>query len=238
MQPDYYIYYMLGDALCRYWKCSQTTMEEGHTYSEYCQIYRRSSLELRIDAEGQKQLQSLHIKDRGQIQIHDSSIVWLVDTGELQKSDGEQIGHVEGDIITLDITRLITLLTDRGDARWFSSVNDFKIIDLTHQNNIITVTNHVPKSIYPPQYRFDISFWLGNDFTEDRFYRFLYEVSNHLVKEVIMIDTYTHPESLRASHCYGVIYQSLHQPLSYSMAYKYYQYLRQSVSQRLGVELR
>ena len=237
--PDHYMSDVFRDIILECWDCQTLKSHDAHIYGSYNQIYCPSVLHFTCNtAAGEKQyFQPIIMDDSGHLVLCDS-IFWYQRVSGAEDQQHEQIGHLQGDVVTLDLTKLLTLLLNIEDVRCFSSLNDFRIAEFCLSNNTVEVTKRIPDSIYPPEYRFDISFWLNKEFSEDRFYRHIYEMSNHLVREVKLIDTYTHSESNRVSHCYCLMYQSLSHPLSYSMAYQYYQHLRYSLSSVLKVELR
>ncbi|XP_067951687.1 uncharacterized protein [Watersipora subatra] len=166
---------------------------------------------------------------------HDNDIVTLVTTG------GEEVivGRWTSDHLTMCMVDVLKRVYATEDLRYFSNGRLLACDFHTLATGEIEVDIETPISIYPPEYRFDISFWLPKTgYTMADFLALVYRVSRHFVREVTLIDTYTDIESARTSHCYSIVYQSLDMPASYTDAYSYYQCLRESAADALCVTLR
>lgn len=96
------------------------------------------------------------------------------------------------------------------------------------------------KSLYPPQYRHDISFWCSVDTFEDETFRSLVKrVGAEKVWEVRCIDKYKSSlNALRISYCYRVVYGSDWDAVARSDAGRIQITLRKTVEEEMGVELR
>lgn len=157
----------------------------------------------------------------------------------------EEKVHIVGTVmpegsIRLSITDILVHMFESSDVRYFTN-GRLRFGAITYECVCQYALSKGPlMSVYPPEYRFDISFWIPTDksYHTDTFLQFVYKVSNHLVREVTLLDIFTHPETGLISHCYSLIYQSLDQSLSYNQAYSYYQYLRDHLPSALNVTLR
>ena len=157
----------------------------------------------------------------------------------LRSAEGETItvGSVTVSGLEINVCLILQWLYHTEDVRYFIN-SDLRLgeLRLLEPSKYAVELTH-PISLYPPEYSFDISFWLpaqGYDMKD--FLSLVYKTSNHLIRDVILLDTYI--DDGKTSHCYRIIYQSLQLALSYSHAYGYYQHLRQLSAHELNVILR
>lgn len=167
------------------------------------------------------------------IKVHDHNII----IRSLSADNDMIVGSILERSLTIDITDAMSFILNGLDIRYcvFDIISvEVKAISGTEFH----LTTSQPTSLYPPQYRFDISFWIGADFTIHKFVSLVRAVSSSLIKSLTLIDIYTDPESGRKSHCYTVVYQSLDCALSYDRAYLFFQHLRSNCSEYFDVILR
>lgn len=105
-------------------------------------------------------------------------------------------------------------------------------------------------SKYPPCPK-DVSFWLsqapadGEDsyrqavaFHENDVMELVRDVAGDVVEDVRLIDEFTHPKTGRKSMAYRIVYRSLERTLTNEEAIEFHERVRQSLTEKLGVELR
>ncbi|XP_043936936.1 ferredoxin-fold anticodon-binding domain-containing protein 1 isoform X2 [Protopterus annectens] len=95
-------------------------------------------------------------------------------------------------------------------------------------------------SLYPPSFTHDVSFWIspGGHFDEIEFHIAVRRVTGEMVKDVILMDTFEHPDTGQISKCYRMIYQSCDKALSYQKASELQLRLRQVLQEYLQIILR
>lgn len=153
-------------------------------------------------------------------------------------SDRHVVGNINNDLLTLNFCDILFTVFGTTDFRYFID-NHLGFGDWQRKGEgAYALTKYTPSSLHPPEYRFDVSFWINNEFTEERFLDMVVEISENLVRSVRLVDDFTHPESGLVSHCYSLMYQSLDKPMGFSDAYIYYQYLRDQLAVVMHVTLR
>lgn len=147
------------------------------------------------------------------------------------------VGKVHGEMLELSIADILVYMFQTDDMRYFVN-NRLNFVTVCQQSSSnYSIDIGVPVSLYPPEYRFDISFWQpGEGYTIEQYISFVYRRSRHLVRDVTLIDTFAC--DTKTSHCFSIVYQSLEVALSYSTAYSYYQCLREQSESMLGCVLR
>ncbi len=168
---------------------------------------------------------------------------WLevLGSGIMQQSILEKGGANEkvGWAFGLGLDRLAMLLFNIPDIRLFWSkdkrfINQFKSVGLDPSSNI----QFEPFSNYPPSYK-DLSFWLSeSDYSDNDFFDIVRSVSEGLVEEVVLMDTYTHPETKRLSHCYRLTYRAMDRTFTNKEVNEIMKKLRCEVQEKLKVEVR
>jgi hypothetical protein len=97
------------------------------------------------------------------------------------------------------------------------------------------------RSLYPSSFSIDISFWLGENYSYEKFVKCCLEVYRFLLVSVNLIEMYEKPvegKQCRISHCYRIKIQSTDLALSRTKANEFYIKLRAKVASKLTVELR
>lgn len=142
----------------------------------------------------------------------------------------------DGDLM-ITAAEFLALLLNTDDARYFTN-GSLRLAEINClSSGLYSVDRRDPVSIHPPEYRFDISFWLPEkSFSTTDYLLLVFRISKHLVREVTLLDIFTCDG--RTSHCYSIIYQSLDGALSYAHAYALYQSLRQESAEVMRVGLR
>lgn len=138
----------------------------------------------------------------------------------------------------LGLDRLAMLLFQIPDIRLFWSedprfLEQFQSVGMEPETNI----EFKPFSKFPPCFK-DISFWLISDFNENDFFDVIRSIGEDLVEKVELIDQFTHPETRRASHCYRITYRSMDRSVTNKEINAIQDRLRETVQQKLGLELR
>lgn len=171
----------------------------------------------------------------------DNSHQLILSRESQRESDQLLVGCLHDSKLNVDIVRIMGHMSQVRDWRYFIHglyCVHFEPCDDEEFCFKLNMNKSNSFSVYPPEYTFDISFWLSNDYNLDNFLKIIRNVSNGLVRTVTLIDTYMHPETQAPSHCYRIIYQSLDCALSYSQAYQYFQHLRIQCQELLNVILR
>lgn len=99
-------------------------------------------------------------------------------------------------------------------------------------------TPYSPFSLFPEQFTFDISFWTGPTWDERKFYGVVREASCSTVKQVKLIDTFSHPDLSQTSYCYRLVYHSHTHALSHMQALLFHKRLENALSAWLQVTIR
>ncbi|KAI1210298.1 phenylalanyl-tRNA synthetase [Annulohypoxylon truncatum] len=129
------------------------------------------------------------------------------------------------------------------DERWY---NQFKGMS----DNLDSLKPFVPFSKYPACAK-DISFWLPSSFVEsgdtkankykwceNDFMEILRSVAGDVVEDAKLLDQFTHPKTGRKSMAYRINYRSLERTLSNKEANYLHEKVRESLVEKLGVEIR
>lgn len=231
-----YLQKSLLTIISKCWSCTIQESDEDHSIKElvdYSQLYCPSQKTLILNDPEHSSYSPIRFTGTVQLTVSGSEILLWRD------GISENVGEVFGGHMTINHRNILMMIIDTHDVRKLCDIRDYKTDQLTlSDEGVISVSKQKALSLHPPKYRFDVSFWMDDDFTTQRFYHLVFEVSHHLVKDVTLVDTFTHPDTGRHSHCYCLIYQSLYEPLSFDIAYKYYQHLRETAAKELNVELR
>ncbi|RLN00882.1 hypothetical protein C2845_PM06G30320 [Panicum miliaceum] len=93
-----------------------------------------------------------------------------------------------------------------------------------------------PFSKFPPCYK-DMSFWINDAFTENNLYEVVRGIAGDLVEEVKLIDNFTNKKGM-TSHCYRIAYRSMERSLTDEEINSLQLNVRETVKNKLNVELR
>lgn len=140
----------------------------------------------------------------------------------------------------LGLDRLAMLLFQIPDIRLLWS-NDSRFLNQFHSVTLDPKTNvhFKPFSKYPSCYK-DISFWLpaDNTYVENDFFELVRSISGDLVESVELRDRFVHPHTGRVSHTYRIMYCSMERQVTNTEINVLQEALRDSVTEKLGIELR
>ncbi|XP_030010367.1 ferredoxin-fold anticodon-binding domain-containing protein 1 [Sphaeramia orbicularis] len=95
-----------------------------------------------------------------------------------------------------------------------------------------------PFSMFPEQFKFDISFWTGPTWDEKKFHAVVREASCGTVEQVKLIDTFSHPDLSQTSYCYRLFYHTHTHALSHTQALQFHKQLEAMLSSCLQVTIR
>lgn len=95
-----------------------------------------------------------------------------------------------------------------------------------------------PFSMFPEQFKFDISFWTGPTWEEKKFHAAVRETSCGTVEQVKLIDTFSHPDLSQTSYCYRLFYHTHSHALSHTQALQFHKQLEAMLSSCLQVTIR
>ena len=105
-----------------------------------------------------------------------------------------------------------------------------------------------PFSLFPPSYTHDISFWYRipasqehsntTDFDESHLRRIVRRIAKNSVASLLCVDVYHPPGQLAVSYCYRLVYSSVDQAVSKTMAGEMQLIIRATLQREMGVELR
>ena len=97
-----------------------------------------------------------------------------------------------------------------------------------------------PHSLYPPLWRHDLGFWLSDseECDEAVMVDVIRDVCGDTMRKLILMNSWTQPETGRRSRCYRQVYQSNELAVSHDMAHALQNTVRLTVADRLKVELR
>jgi phenylalanyl-tRNA synthetase alpha chain len=140
----------------------------------------------------------------------------------------------------IGIDRIAMLLFKIPDIRLFWSQDERFLSQFAGvSDKLDTLGRFVPFSKYPPSPR-DVSFWLprGGDFHENDFMEIVRGIGGDTVEEVKMFDSFTHPKTGRESRAYRIVYRSWDRTMTAEEANELHEKVRQTLMQKLGVELR
>ena len=103
-------------------------------------------------------------------------------------------------------------------------------------------------SLFPPSYIHDISFWYRipasqehyntTDFDESRLRRIVRRIAKNSVASLLCVDVYHPPGQSAVSYCYRLVYSSVDQAVSKTMAGELQLQIRETLQREMGVELR
>eukprot|EP00947_MAST-08B_sp_MAST-8B-sp1_P003575 g3575.t1 len=133
----------------------------------------------------------------------------------------------------LGLERLAMVLFGIPDIRLFWS-QDPRFMSQFESGQVVAFQ---PYSKYPPCYK-DITFWLPETYHANDLAAVVREVAGDLVEQIEVIDEFTHPKTLRDSHCYRITYRSMDQSLTNEHVDALQEQVRQQVASELGAELR
>jgi len=224
----------LVSILCQCWSARHNTnVSQQSTNDSLSSRYCSNNVTLVSDS---YELEDIYFGESFKLSISDSciSLESLSSTSQLLV-----VGKAasSGDL-SVSVALILQCLFEEKDTRYFAR-KDLNLGNLVMVGeNKVDVVKGTQLSIYPPSYFFDVSFWVKENFYTEMFTSYVYKCSNHLVRDVTLIDTYTHPQTHSVSHCYRLTYQSLDRALPYSYAYQYYQWMRTHLPTVLGVILR
>ena len=137
----------------------------------------------------------------------------------------------------LGLDRIAMLLFRIPDIRLFWTDDDrFHAQFRAHPGEIF---HFAPYSRYPECPK-DVTFWLPptGPYSSNDFFEVVREIGGDLVERVDCIDKFKHPRSGRESHCYRIHYRSMDRSLTNDEINLLQEQVRDSVTQRLGAELR
>lgn len=133
----------------------------------------------------------------------------------------------------LGLERLAMILFQIPDIRLFWSEDE----RFRRQFKAGKVSTFVPYSKYPPCYK-DMTFWLSPDYHVNDLNELVRDIAGDLVETVELIDEFEHPKKKRTSHCYRIAYRSMDRSLTNDEIDSIQEKIRESVVDRLQVELR
>lgn len=146
----------------------------------------------------------------------------------------ERIGWAFG----LGLERLAMCIYNIPDIRLFWSkdlgfLNQFKVEDPYAQ------IEYVPVSVYPPC-NTDISFWLPEDgsYSSNDFYDIVRGICVDKIEQIILIDTFTHPQTKKVSHCYRIVCRHMERTLTRVEVNELMAEVRETVVKKLHVTIR
>ncbi|XP_077596897.1 ferredoxin-fold anticodon-binding domain-containing protein 1 [Stigmatopora nigra] len=93
-------------------------------------------------------------------------------------------------------------------------------------------------SLFPEVYSFDISFWTGSAWENQKFHSLVREASCGTVEHIKLIDKFSHPDLSQTSYCYRLIYHSHTHALSHSQALQFHKRLETLLSSSLNFIIR
>lgn len=149
------------------------------------------------------------------------------------RNASDNINHVT---VSLNLDLLAVLLFSLPDWRllWSHDPRFLKQFELHPPPG----TSFHPFSLFPEHFSFDISFWTGPTWEENKFHAVVREASHGTVEQVKLIDTFSHPDLSQTSYCYRLIYHSHTHALSHTQALKFHKHLESLLSSRLKVSIR
>ena len=140
---------------------------------------------------------------------------------------------VSGWAFGLGLERLAMVLFSIPDIRLFWT-DDSRF---TSQFVSGSLGTFVPYSSYPSAVR-DIAFWLGEDYSYNDFCSIVRERGGDLVEDISLIDSFVHPKTGKASHCYRISYQSMSRTLTGEEINDIQSLIVMDVENDLGVKVR
>ncbi|EGC29472.1 hypothetical protein DICPUDRAFT_8076, partial [Dictyostelium purpureum] len=145
----------------------------------------------------------------------------------------------------IGLERLAMILFNIPDIRLFWTqdkrfLSQFDNVD-KDPNNLTNIdiknVQFQPFSKYPSCFK-DVSFWISDDFHENKFYEFVRETCGDLVEKVDLVDNFHNKKSNKTSHCYRIQYRSMERNLTNNEIDEIQLKLRNQVEVALNVKLR
>lgn len=99
-------------------------------------------------------------------------------------------------------------------------------------------TSYRPFSLFPEHFRFDICFWTGPSWEEEKFHALVREAGRGTVEQVKLLDTFSHPDLSQTSYCYRLVYHTHTHALSHTQALLFHKRLETLLSSQLQVTVR
>lgn len=152
----------------------------------------------------------------------------------------------------LGLERIAMLLFEIPDIRLFWSQDERFLSQFRGvSSDLSTLKRYVPFSKFPACYK-DVAFWVkpssssaagggtgaGETFHENDVMEIVRDICGDLVEDVRLTDEFTHPKNGKKSLCYRINYRSLEKTLTNAEANKYHLKVRNTLVEKLGVELR
>eukprot|EP00050_Salpingoeca_kvevrii_P011121 m.12884 g.12884 ORF g.12884 m.12884 type:complete len:421 (-) comp3266_c0_seq1:779-2041(-) len=144
--------------------------------------------------------------------------------------------HKMGWAFGLGLERLAMVLFQIPDIRLFWS-QDERFISQFDESKHPSEMKFKEFSKFPPCCK-DISFWIPPGFSSNSFSDIVRGVAGDLVENVALIDDFTHPKTKRQSHCYQITYRSMDRNVTNEEINDIQSQLRETVAEKLNVELR
>jgi phenylalanyl-tRNA synthetase alpha chain len=94
-----------------------------------------------------------------------------------------------------------------------------------------------PYSKYPLCFK-DISFWVPEGYHENQFYELVRAIAGDLCESVVLVSTFTHPETNKLSHCYRINYRSMDKNLTNEEVDVMQHEVQKSAAVKLGITIR
>ena len=133
----------------------------------------------------------------------------------------------------LGLERLAMILFKITDIRYFWT-EDERFHKQFESGEIIEFKEY---SKYPPVFK-DIAFWIDLDYNYNNFCEIVRESGGDIVEEIDEIDKFTHPKTMRTSHCYRISYRSNDRSLTNEEVDKIQNEIRNLVETQMNLELR
>lgn len=133
----------------------------------------------------------------------------------------------------LGLERLAMILFRIPDIRYFWS-EDPRFIKQFESGEIVEFKEY---SKYPPVFK-DVAFWVNGDYNYNNFCEIVRETAGDIVEDIEEIDKFTHPKTMRTSHCYRITYRSNDRSLTNMEVDSIQNQVRNLCETNLHVELR
>ncbi len=143
------------------------------------------------------------------------------------------LGDKQGWAFGLGLERLAMVLFTIPDIRYFWT-DDKRFHNQFTSDEIITFKEY---SKLPPCMK-DISFWIGESFSENDFCEIIRENGGDLVENIKLTDEFTHPKTQKQSKCYNITYRSNDRSLTNEEINKIQDNIRKSLQEKMSVVLR
>jgi len=173
-----------------------------------------------------------------------------------REKDGEREREKVAWAFGLGLERLSMVLFSIPDIRLFWSedrrfLDQFSSLSLSLSSASplsFSRISFVPYSKYPECYK-DVSFWLPDkerererererEFHSNDVYEIIRSVAGDMVEKVSLSSSFTHPLSLRVSHCYRISYRHMDRSLTNDEVNAVQERVREQLAAELSVELR